>query len=344
MPGPDRRVGAGKDGDVSTMRDVAERAGVSAKTVSRVMHNDRYVSADVRQRVERAIAELGYVPNVLARTFRSGRNAVIGVAVPSIADPFFAALTEEVERVARGRGVAVLVTSLGHDAAHERAGVQALLGRQVTGLITTPVSADQSYLRSCQDRTVIVFIDRPPAKIVADSVVEDDLGGAQAATAHLIAHGHTRIGFVGDTPALATTARRLEGYRAALADAALVADPELVALGAASEEEAGKAAVGLLGLANPPTALFSSNARSSIGIIPALQSSGRTDVAFISFGDFPLASALRPPVTVVDQDPVSVGRTAATRLFERLDHPNRRLRRTVVLPVPLITRGSCRGG
>jgi LacI family transcriptional regulator len=328
---------------VSTMRQVAERAGVSAKTVSRVMHNDRYVSADVRQRVERAIAELGYVPNVLARTFRSGRDAVIGVAVPSISDPFFASLTEEVERIARARGVAVLVTSLGNDPAHERAGVQALLGRQVTGLIMTPIAADQSYLRPCQDRTVIVFIDRPPAKIVADSVVEDDLAGAHAATTHLVEHGHHRIGFVGDTLSIATTARRLEGYRAALADAGLAMDPQLVALGATSAEDSGKAAIDLLGLADPPTALFSSNARCSIGIIPALQSIGRTDVAFISFGDFPLASALQPPITVIDQDPVSVGRTAATRLFERLDHPNRRLRRKIVLPVPLITRGSCQG-
>lgn len=325
------------------MRQVAERAGVSAKTVSRVMHNDRYVSADVRQRVEQAIAELGYVPNVLARTFRSGRDAVIGVAVPSISDPFFASLTGEVERIARARGVAVLVTSLGSDPAHEQAAVKTLLGRQVTGLIMTPIAADQSYLRPCQDRTVIVFIDRPPAKIVADSVVEDDLGGAHAATTHLIRHGHDRIGFIGDTLSIATTSRRLEGYRAALVDAGISPDPEMVVLGATSDDDPGKALVDLLGLANPPTALFSSNARSSIGIIPALRSIGRADIGFVSFGDFPLASALQPPVTVVDQDPVSVGRTAATRLFERLDHPNRRLKRKIVLPVPLITRGSCRG-
>jgi LacI family transcriptional regulator len=326
---------------VTTMRQVAERAGVSAKTVSRVMHNDRYVSADVRRRVERAIADLGYVPNVLARTFRSGRDAVIGVAVPSISDPFFASLTGEVERIARARSVAVLVTSLGENPARERAGVEALLGRRVTGLIMAPVSADQSYLRSCQDRTTIVFIDRPPAKIVADSVVEDNLGGAHAATAHLIRLGHRRIGFIGDTLAIATTARRVEGYRAALAGAGITHHPELVVLGATSHEESGKAAVGLLALADAPTALLSSNARSSIGIIPALQSMGRTDVAFISYGDFPLASALRPPVTVVDQDPAEVGRTAATRLFERLDHPDRRLKRRIVLPVSLIVRGSC---
>jgi LacI family transcriptional regulator len=326
---------------MSTMRQVAHRAGVSAKTVSRVMHDDRYVSAEVRRRVEQAIEELQYVPNVLARTFRSGRGDALGVAVPDISDPFFATLTHEVERVARSRGVAVFVTSLGDEGADERPAVEALLGRRVTGLITTPTSADQSYLRPWQDRIPIVFIDRPPSRITADSVVEDDFAGARAATAHLVGHGHRRIAFIGDRLTVMTTARRLDGYRAALAGAGIPADPDLVALGAGSGAEAGRVARDLLARADPPTALFSSNGRCSIGVVPALQAAGRGDLPFISFGDFPLADALQPPLSVVDQDPAAVGHTAVTRVFERLDHPNRRLRRTVVLPVHLLTRGSC---
>jgi LacI family transcriptional regulator len=328
---------------MSTMREVAQRAGVSAKTVSRVMHNDRYVSADVRRRVEQAIADLRYVPNMLARTFRAGRDDAIGVAVPDISDPFFATLTHEVERVARTRGVAVFVTSLGDDEVDERPGVEALLSRQVTGLITTPTSSDQSYLRPWQERTTIVFIDRLPARITADSVVEDDIAGAYTATSHLVGHGHRRIGFIGDRVTTATTARRLEGYRRALADGGVAEDPDLIALGATSGGEAGKAVLDLLGRPAPPTALFSSNARCSIGVVPALQSVDRSDLPFISFGDFPLADALQPPLSVIDQDPVAVGHTAVTRIFERLDHPNRRLKRKVVLPVCLLTRGSCGG-
>jgi LacI family transcriptional regulator len=326
---------------MSTMRQVAERAGVSAKTVSRVMNNDKYVSDDVRRRVEEAIAELRYVPNALARSFRSGRDAAIGVAIPDISDPFFATLTREIEQIARSRGVAVFITSLGRDGADEQGRVEALLGRQLTGLITTPVSTDQSYLVPWQGRTTIVFIDRSPSKITADSVVEDDHGGAYAATTHLIEHGYRRVGFLGDSAATATTARRLEGYRAALADAGIVLDRTIVMLGPSSETEAGKAVVDLLAQPEPPTALLSSNAWCTIGVIPALQSVGRSDLPLISFGDFPLATAIQPPLTVIDQDPTSVGRVAATRLFERLDHPNRRLRRKIVLPVPLITRGSC---
>ena len=326
---------------MSTMRQVADRAGVSAKTVSRVINNDKYVSADVRGRVEQAIAELDYVPNLLARSFRSGRDAAIGVAIPDISDPFFATLTREVEQIARSRGVAVFITSLGHDGDEEQARVEALLGRRLTGLITTPIAADQSYLRRWRDRTAIVFIDRSPAKFTGDSVVEDDHGGAYQATEHFIGHGHRRIAFIGDSVATVTTARRLEGYRAALRAAGIAEDPQLVLLGPTTAVEAAKSVIDLVGLAEPPTALFSSNAWCTIGIIPALQAAGHSMLPLISFGDFPLAEAIQPPPSVIDQDPVAVGRVAATRLFERIDHPHRRLKRKIVLPVPLIVRGDC---
>jgi LacI family transcriptional regulator len=328
---------------MSTMRQVAQRAGVSAKTVSRVMNNDRYVSTDVRQRVERAIAELQYVPNLLARTFRYGRDAAIGVAVPDVSDPFFAAVTHAVEQIARDRGVAVFVTSLGTEGDYEQAGVEALLGRQIAGLIATPVAADQSYLKRWQSRTAMVFIDRVPSKIIADSVVEDDHGGAYAATLHLIGHGHRRIGFIGDLPSIATTMGRLDGYRTALAEAGIKQDPRLVALGAMSSDEAAVATKDLVHRPKAPTALLSSNARCSIGVVPALQAMGRTDIALVGYGDFPLASALQPALTVIDQDPAALGKVAATRLFQRLDDPARRMKRRTVLPVALIPRASCAG-
>jgi LacI family transcriptional regulator len=329
---------------MSTMRQVAQRAGVSAKTVSRVINNDRYVSDEVRHRVEAAIAELSYVPNLLARTFRSGRDPAIGVAIPDISDPFFATLTREVEQIARSRGAAVFITSLGQVAAEEQSRVEALLGRQLTGLITTPIAGDQSYLRPWQDRTTMVFIDRSPSKITADSVLEDDHSGAYRATEHLISHGNRRIAFVGDTVATPTTARRLRGYRAALRDAGVAEDPRLVLLGPDMAVEAAKAIIDLLSLAEPPTAIFSSNARCTIAMIPALQGAGHHSIPLTSFGDFPLAEAIQPPPSVIDQDPVSVGRVAANRLFERIEHPHRRLKRTIVLPVPLIVRGSCCDG
>ena len=321
---------------MSTMRDVANRASVSAKTVSRVMNNDRYVSDDVRQRVLRAVDELDYVPNALAKTFRSGRDTAVGVAVP-VVDPFFGQVVQAVEGIARARGVAVFVTCLGDDPDHERPALTALLSRQLVGLIVAPVAADQSYLKPWRDRTTMMFIDRQPTKLTADSVVEDDFGGAREATAHLIRHGHRRIAFAGDAPAVPTTTRRQQGYQAALDEAGIAFDPSLVVWRA----DVVPVVRPLLESPDAPTAIFSSNPRCSLQIVRQLHAAGRTDVALISFGDFPMADTLTPPVTVIDQDPVGLGTFAANRLFERVDHPRKRIRRQTVLDVRLVARGSC---
>jgi LacI family transcriptional regulator len=329
---------------MATMREVAARAGVSLKTVSRVINRDRYVSDDARRRVEEAVAELQYVPNTLAQTFRQGRDPAIGVAVPDIADPFFAAVTHAVEQVARARGVAVLVTSLGRDGQNERAGVEALLARRLTGLISTPVAADQSYLRPWQANTEMIFIDRRPRRLTADSVVQDDHGGAYTATAHLVGHGHRRIAFIGDQVGITTIQRRLDGYRAALHDSGIADDPWLVRMAGANEERVAAEVHDLFEGQQAPTAIFCADINSTVALIPVLQALGRPDVALVSFGDFPLAASLRPSLTVVDQDPDAIGRFAATRLFERHDHPGREMRRRTVLPVGLIVRASCAVG
>lgn len=329
---------------MSTMRDVASRAGVSAKTVSRVMNQDRYVSDDVRTRVMEAVRELNYVPNSLARTFRSGRDAAIGIAVPDISDPFFSQVAHAVEQIARTRGAAVFVTSLGDNPAYERPAVEALLGRQIIGLILAPVAVDQSYLEPWQDRTALVFIDRQPSNLIADSVLEDDFGGARDAIAHLIGHGHRRIAFVGDSPRVPTTGRRLDGYQAALREAGIEPDPALVLeLTTTHYPDLGRMVPDLLALTDPPTAMFCSNARSSLEMVPALHARGRSDIAFISFGDFPLAETIVPAVTVVDQDAAGLGRFAAKHLFHRVDDPRRRVTGETVLPVHLVLRASCGG-
>ena len=326
---------------MATMRQVAERAGVSAKTVSRVLHNDRYVSDSVRDRVNAAVNDLQYVPNMLAVSFRSGRDAAIGVAVPDIADPFFAQIIQAVEVEARARQTAVIVTSLGYDADYEQGAVEALLQRQVLGLISCPVAGDQSYLAPWLQRTAMVFLDRAPARIAADCVIEDDLGGARLATTHLLHHGHRRIAFIGDSTRAPTTRQRLQGYREALAEAGVAFDEELVYLGETDATSLDTTLQGYMRLADPPSAIFSSNARCTVAVFPALQRLGGDGCALVSFGDFPMAASLEPSVTVIDQDPGAVGTFAAERLFLRIAEPAKRRRRRTVLPVSLIERASC---
>lgn len=325
---------------MATMRDVADRAGVSAKTVSRVINKDRYVSAEVRQRVERAIDELQYVPNMLAVSFRSGRDPAIGIAVPGVADPFFASIIDAVEREASRRDVAVIVTSVGWEAGHEQRSIEAVLKRRVAGMIICPVGGDMSYLRPWQARTPLVFVDREPARLpAADSVVQDDVGGGRLATGHLISHGHRSVAFVGDDTW--TGRLRHRGWQQALDEAGLPARSDLAHLGEVDADTLGPVLDRMLRAPEAPTAVFSSNARCTVALLTVLQRLRRRDVGLIGFGDFPTAAALRPAVTVIDQDGDAMGRFAVDRLFTRLDQPARRVRRCAVLPVSLITRTSC---
>ncbi|ROP44725.1 LacI family transcriptional regulator [Pseudokineococcus lusitanus] len=324
---------------MATMREVALRAGVSVKTVSRVFNDDPHVLPDTRRRVQEALAGLNYTPNSLARTFRDGRAPVVGVAVPSISDPFFAAIAGGVEEVASRHDMSVVVTSLGEDGDRERELVESLLQRQVGALVMTPVAADQSYLARWAARTPVVVVDRPARGVDVDCFVEDDLGGARAATAHLLARGHRRVAFAGDRESVPTTANRLAGYRAALEEAGLEVDPRLVQLGASDPDGAAAAARRLAALDPAPTALFSSDARTTMVLVPALAS---RRMAVTGFGDFPMASMLSPALTVVDQDPAALGRRAAERAMRRLDGSVEGAGEHVVLPVRLLERSSCR--
>jgi LacI family transcriptional regulator len=250
---------------MTTMRDVARVAGVSAKTVSRVFNDDPHVTAETRERVRWAMQKLNYVPNLLARSFRAGADDAVGLAVPDIADPFFAAMTGSIEVDLVGRGMAVVITSLYHGghrdvaAERERSALEALLRRQISGLIVACVSADQSYLAPWQERTPMVFVDRAPRGLSGVYVIEDDLGGAREAVTHLARHGHRRVAFLDVTTPIATTRRRLKGYRSALAENGLDTSPGLICMPAESPDEAAADLVKRLAAPNAPTAVFSSN-------------------------------------------------------------------------------------
>ena len=325
---------------MTTMRDVARVAGVSAKTVSRVFNDDPHVTEETRERVRWAMQKLNYVPNLLARSFRAGADAAVGLAIPDIADPFFAEMTSSIEVDLVGRGMAVVVTSLGRSVEHERYALEALLRRQISGLIVACVSADQSYLAPWQERTPMVFVDRAPKGLSGVFVIEDDLAGAREAVTHLASHGHRRVAFLGVSTPVTTTRRRLKGYRSAVASSGLDSSPDLTCIPSESADEAASELVKRLEAPDAPTAVFSSNIPCTMALVLALQRAGRTDIAVVGFGDFPMAAALAPAVTVIDQDPAGLGRTAVERLLQRIEDPHAPRRQRTVLPVHLIPRGS----
>lgn len=326
-----------------TMREVAAAAGVSAKTVSRVFNRDPQVHPETRERVERSLREMDYIPNVLATTFRSGRSSVIGVAVPDIVDPFFASIVRSVQETASQQGMSTLVSSLGDDPARERATLESMLQRQLSGLIVAPISDDQGHLRAWATHTPIVFVDRAPAALAADSFTQEDVAGATAATQHLLEHGHTHIAFLGDSLSLPTTSARLRGYRSALEGVGIAYDEDLVMLDITTAAAAVDAVQLFLdrGHGRAATAVFSSNARCTMSLIPLL---GGGRFGLVAFGDFPLADLVQPSITVIAQNPTELGRLAASRILNRIEYPDRRYRRRTVLPVRLIERASCRLG
>jgi LacI family transcriptional regulator len=234
----------------------------------------------------------------------------------------------------------VMVSSVGNRSPErEPLIVESLLVRQVAGLIVSPMAQSHTYLAGAARQTPIVFVDRLPEGITSDAVLVDDLAAAEMATRHLIDHGHRRVGFLGSELRNPTTRLRLAGYRRALAAAGLPEDESLVAVGAGSAQQSREAAEVLLAGPRPPTAVFSSNMRCSLGLVPLLHSSDRTEVAVVSFDDFPMADSLEPAVTVIDHDPDVIGRAAAERLFRRLEDPDAPAE-TVVVPVGLVPRGS----
>ncbi|WP_460946943.1 LacI family DNA-binding transcriptional regulator [Okibacterium endophyticum] len=323
------------------MREVAARAGVSAKTVSRVFNDDPHVLPETRALVERVMRELNYVPNVLATTFRSGRAWVIGVAVPDIVDPFFAAIARAVEKIAREQGMSTIVTSVGDDPDNERPALESLLSRQLSGLVVAPVGRDHSWLERWQEHTPIVCVDRAPIGLRADTFTEDDATGGYLATQHLIEHGHRRIAYLGDAIHLSTETKRLGGWRRALSEAGLSDDDDLVAVHASDLTTTRFAVERFRSLDDPPTAVFSANARCTMALVHVLRDD---PLPLVSFGDFPMADVLTPSITVIDQDPTRIGTLAAERVLARLTEPTAELERVNVIDVALVERDSCRIG
>src|SRR5215210_6912784 len=333
----------GANGRRPTMREVAAVAGVSLSTVSRALNADPKVDPKLAERVHSAVAMLGYRRDVTATTLRRADrlSASIGLVFDDVANPFHATLHRGIEDVARARGVLAFAGSSDEDASRELDLVQAFLSRRVDGLIIVPAGADHSYLLRDREAGVgLVFVDRPPAFIDADVVLSDHAGGARAATAHLLAAGHRRIGYLGDRQRIPSAVERLRGHREALAAHGVPVDPDLLRLELENSAMAREAALDLLDGEDPPTALFAAQNLITIGAVEALRARRlRHDVALVGFDDITLADALEPGLTVVAQDPWSLGRAAAELLFARLDGeagPSRR----IVLPTTLIPRGS----
>jgi LacI family transcriptional regulator len=312
-------------GSRATMRDVAALASVSIKTVSRVVNGEVGVSDELTDRVERAARQLDYRPNLTASSLRRGGRGpgVLGLVLEDVANPFFSAVHRAVDDAAAERGLAVMATSLDEDPVKEREVARTLIARGIDGLVIVPAGFDHSYLHSeMQAGLAVVFVDRPPRFLDADTVLATNRSGARGAVQHLVAAGHRRIAFLGDQADIATAGDRLKGYADALRSAGIGIDEQLVVRDLHSRATAEQATERLLQLPadQAPTALFSSQNLVTVGAIHTLHRHGlQHRIALVGFDDLDLADVLDPGVTVVAQDPYAMGRVAAESIFARLD-------------------------
>ena len=321
------------------MKDVARAAGVGLKTVSRVVNGEPGVNAATAERVRSAIDRLGFRRNDSARILRRGNTASIGLVLEDVADPFYSGLTRAVEEVARRHDSLVFAGSSDEDPERERELTLAFCARRVEGLIIVPAGDNHQYLLPEMTAGVAaVFVDRPAGDIKADAVLADNAGGTREGVEHLLAQGHRRIAFIGDSPAIFTAKERLRGYREAMAGAGIAADDDLVAMSTPTAGAIHQALDRLLGRDEPVTALFAGNNRVTVAILREL-AHRPTRPALVGFDDFELADLLSPGVTVVAQDPIGLGRTAAELLFQRLSGDRGPARR-IELSTRLIPRGS----
>jgi LacI family transcriptional regulator len=324
--------------------DVAKRARVSVATVSAVLNDSAFVSADLKSRVQAAVAALGYQPNLLARSMARQKTQTLGMIVPDIANPFFPEVVRGAEDVAHGAGYTLLIASSDNDVAKEEVYLRLFLAKRVDGVILTkapgrmPRELQQAFAKA---GVPVVLLARTVAGFVTDAVELDDKGAAYDGVTHLLRLGYQRVAFVGGLHGASTSRKRLEGYKAALRAANVPLEPALVTEGDFRVESGYRAGLDLLKCR--PEAVFIANYLMTVGFMEALRQYRLRcpeDVALVTCDDYPWMDSFSPRLTTIDLPKRELGAAAAQLLVERIAKGKGRAR-TVTLKNALRVRESC---
>lgn len=329
---------------VATIYDVARESGVSYTTVSRALSGYEFVKPSTREKVLRAAAKLGYVPNQQARSLAGGHSNMIGVLVPALSNGYVSEIVQGIdEQLARSDYNIILYTTHRHQG-KESTYVATMMNGGAEGLLLVVPLISQPYLDALlQQDFPYVLIDQIDETQQSPSVTATNRQGAYSAIQYLIELGHQRIGFIAGLPGLNSAAERLAGYEAALADHNIPLRREYIAAGDFLEQAGYVAAQELLSLPEPPTAIFAANDMSAFGAVEAIRQHGwriPDDISLIGFDDIPQASLVYPKLTTVRQPLVEMGREAVTMLLHRIEYPAQEIH-PITLPTQLVIRDSC---
>lgn len=333
-----------------TLREIADRAGVSVGTVSNVINGTAPVSAERRERVLAAIRELDYQPNHIARSLKLKKTRMLGMVISDITNPFFPQLVRGAEDAALKNNYLLITFNTDDNVEREKRVLSVLRQRRVDGvlLVVAPNAGDDGHIRGILDSGIpIVCLDRLPAGIEVDSVSVDNVAGARDCVRHLISMGHRRIAILTGPKAVQTAAERLQGYQEALVQAGIPVDPGLVLEGDFRSESGYRLGRALLAGSDRPTAVFVCNNMMALGLLRALAELGLhcpRDVAVASFDDFPLAEAFQPRMTAVAQPAYSIGYRGAELLIARIEgRPGEPRPSRIRLATQLLVRESSTG-
>lgn len=323
-----------------SIKDVAEAAGVSTATVSRVLSNGLHVRPEVRERVMATVERLGYRPNLVARSLRSQQSNTIGLIVSDISNPFFTAISRAVEDTAYAQGFSVLLCNTDEDAEKEAIYLGLMRDMSVAGTIMSPTRQTIANFSESDFPFPVVVVDRPISDRDVDAVLLDNVDAAYRLVTHLIEQGYRRIGAL--CSEMSTGLERQIGYEKALRSHGLAPKTEYMKYVAPRAEAGYAATLKILDAAEPPDALFTANSLLGVGALQAIRERNMAipgDIALVTFDETTWATLVQPAITLIAQPTYEIGRTAAELLLQRIVDPDRPTRQ-VILKGQLQVRGS----
>jgi DNA-binding LacI/PurR family transcriptional regulator len=327
-----------------TITQIAQIAGVSVPTVSKVLNGRADVSTPTRERVEQVIEQYGFVRNRAARALRKGKTGLVDMILPRLDDEYFLPIIEGAVQGLREAGVRLVLTSYSDQPEEEVQRIDTVADRSMDGvLVVLPSEETVDYLER-SDLPFVLIHNQGGLLSMVPSVRITSWEGGFVATSHLINLGHRRIAYIGKTARTRDGIERIAGYRAALDAAHLLIDPQLECAGNFNEVDGYNATRILLALPEPPTAIFAGNDRQAAGVYRALHEVGLTvpgDMSVIGFDNLPFTELLSPPLTTIHAPRLELGRTAAAMLLRLINGEQLEMPR-VVLPTHFIERQSCR--
>lgn len=329
-----------------TIRDVALRAGVSIKTVSNVINEHPYISADTRKRVAEAIADLGYRPNRSAQALRSRRNRSLAAIIPDIKNPFFTAVVRGIEDYAFDVGYMLLLCDSEDNVQRESQFISVLGMGSVAGVVlcTADERVLEQQIQSIQNSNIaVVAFDRAIDETPVDAVLAQNFEGSYAGMKHLLDTGHRRIGIIAGPDYYAPGRERLDGCLKALADAGVPIEDALIQRTDFKQVSSQSATRRLLECAEPPTAIFVSNGPSAYGTLEVVREYNLRfpeDISIVVFDDPEWSRIVEEPLTVIAQPGYEMGRLSAEVLLKRLANPNAPIQK-IRVPTTFVHRRSC---